>query len=57
MDKKKRNTVITIIVILLMFIGSAIYLFLNYTHDENSLTVLEKKWITDNINKIVDVNV
>lgn len=57
MDKKKRNTIITIIVILLMFIGSAIYLFLNYTHDENSLTVLEKKWITDNINKIVDVNV
>lgn len=57
MDNKKRNTIITIIILILIFIGSAIYFILNYTKDDTSLTVVEKKWITDNINNIVDVNV
>lgn len=57
MDNKKRNTIITIIILALIFLGGAIYFILNYTTDENSLTIEEKKWITDNINNIVDINV
>lgn len=57
MKNKKRNTIITVIVIALIILGSTAYLFLNYSPDEESLTILEKKWITDNANKIVDVNV
>ena len=57
MDSKKRKTIITVTILLLIFFGSTIYFILNYTADENSLTVVEKKWITDNTNNIVDVNV
>lgn len=57
MDNKKRNTIITIIIIAFVFICCGIYFFLHYTADENSLTVVEKKWLTDNINKVIDVNV
>lgn len=57
MNNKKRNTIITIIIIAIIFIASTTYFILNYTTDENSLTIEEKKWITDNINNIVDVNV
>lgn len=57
MNNKKRNTIITVTILILIFLGSTIYFVLNYTANENSLTVVEKKWITDNINNIVDVNV
>lgn len=54
---KKRNTIIAIIVICLIFLSGGIYYILNYSKDESSFTVLEKKWITDNLNKVIDVNV
>ena len=57
MNNKKRNTIITIVVIAAIFLSIAIYFGLNYSADDNSLTVVEKKWITDNVNNIVDVNV
>ena len=57
MENKKRNTIITVVILVLIFLGGAIYFFLNYTPDENSFSVVEKKWITDNLNNIVDVNV
>jgi len=57
MNNKKRNTIITIVILGLIFLSGAIYFILNYTPNENSLTVIEKKWITDNINNVVDVNV
>ena len=58
MKKKKRNTLIIIITILiLVLLSGSIYFFLNYSADDSSLTVVEKKWITDNANKIIDVNV
>lgn len=57
MNYKKRNTIITVVVIALIILCSTTYLFLNYSPDEESLTILEKKWITDNTNRIVDVNV
>ena len=43
MENKKRNTIITLVVIGLIFLVGLIYFILNYTPDENSLTVVEKK--------------
>lgn len=57
MNNKKRNTIITIVVIVIIFLGIGVYFGLNYTSDENALTVVEKKWITNNLNSVVDVNV
>lgn len=54
---KKRNTIITIIIIIIIFLIGITYFALNYSKDNSSLTVLEKKWITDNINNIIDVDV
>ena len=54
---KKRNIIITGSVIILIFIGILICLGINYTTDENALSVVEKKWITNNLNNVVDVNV
>ena len=57
MTNKKRNTIITIILVILIFLTAGIIFTLNYSKDDTSLTVLEKKWITDNINKMIDVDV
>ena len=57
MEKKKRNTIITIIVIVLIIIVGGVVFFLNYSHNDSSLTILEKKWITNNTNKVVDINI
>ncbi len=54
---KKRNTIITLIIILFILLTGATAYILNYSKDDSSLTVLEKKWITDNINKMVDIYV
>ena len=57
MQNKKNNRIIMGIVIAIIVIIGGIYFFLNYTKDDSSLSVIEKKWITNNINTIVDVNV
>ena len=57
MERKKLNTIITVVIISLIAIVGSIIFFLNYSRDESSLTVLEKKWINDNINKVVDINI
>ena len=57
MDNKKRNTIITLIIVALLLLGSGIYLFLNYTADEFSFNVVEKKWLNDNVNNVIDINV
>lgn len=57
MKKTKRNTIITITIITLILIGTGIFLLLNYSPKENGLSIIEKKWITDHSNKVVDVDV
>lgn len=62
--KKKKNKsfrldylkycIITIVVILL---GVGVYFFLTAEDDETSLTILEKRWIIQNKNTLIDVNV
>lgn len=54
---KKRNTIITIIIITCIFLAGAIFYLLTFSKDESSLTVLEKKWISDNLNKVIDIDV
>ena len=54
---KKRNTIITIIIITFIFLAGAIFYLLTFSKDESSLTVLEKKWISDNLNKVIDIDV
>jgi len=57
MEKKKKNTIITLVVIALILFSGIIFFLLNYSSDDSSLTILEKKWITDYANKMVDVEV
>lgn len=57
MKNKKRNTIITIIVVAIILFAIGIFFSLNYGTEENGLSILEKKWITDHANSIVDVNV
>jgi len=57
MKNKKRNMIITIVIIILLLIIGSIFFLLNYGTEESALSVVEKKWITDNANNIVDVDV
>lgn len=57
MQNKKNNRIIMGSVIAVIVILFGVYFFLNYTKNDNSLSVIEKKWITDRTNTIVDVNV
>ena len=57
MNNKKRNLFITIAVVVGVLVGSGIFFILNYSPSNTSLSIVEKKWITDNTNKIIDVYV
>lgn len=57
MNNKKRNTIITLSLLgIILFIGGIIF-FLNYTSHDNNYSILEKKWITDHANQMLDVDV
>lgn len=57
MKNKKRNAIITCIVILLILIVGVILFFLNNSVVDTGLSVIEKKWVTDHTNQVVDVYV
>lgn len=57
MKNKKVNKIITLVVICILLLVSVIVFVLNYAGDDSNLTLLEKKWINDNSNKVVDVNI
>jgi len=57
MKNKKRNMLITIGIIITLLVAGTIFFFLSYSTDDKALSVVEKKWITDNANKIVDIAV
>lgn len=57
MKNKKVNTIITFVIVGIILLVGGIFFFLNYSSNGNSLTVLEKKWITDYTNKVVDVQI
>ena len=55
MMKKKLIIIIPIVIALLVFVG--LYTFLNYTDDKTNLTVLEKRWITNNSGTKYDLEI
>ena len=55
MKNKKRNTIITCAVVGGILLIAIIFFFLNNSIVDNGLSVLEKKWITDHSNQVVDV--
>ena len=57
MKNKKRNLIITVFFVIIIILIAGIFFFLNYSSSSSSLSVLEKKWITDNTNSIVDVDI
>ena len=57
MKNKKRNTIITIVIVTILLLGGVIFFLLNYGTSDNGFSILEKKWITEHENKVVDVDV
>lgn len=57
MENKKRNTIITVVILGLIITVGIIFYILNYSNNNNSLNFFEKKWITNNTNKVVDINI
>ena len=57
MENKKRNTIITCIIVGLIVIIGTLYFLLNNSVVDSGLSVLEKKWLTDHINQVIDVRV
>lgn len=53
----KLNKIITLSVIGLILVISVIIFILNYTKDSSSLSILEKNWINNNSNNIIDISV
>ena len=56
-NNSKSNKVIVLLTIGVILIVSFLVFILNYSKDDSSLSILEKKWVNDNKNKIVDVSV
>ena len=57
MDKKRTTKIIISSIIIIITLTVCILLFVNYSKDDKSLSILEKKWVTNNINNVVSVNV
>lgn len=57
MKNKKANKIITISVIAILVVVAVLVFTLNTSIGNSGLTILEKKWINDNANKVVDVTV
>ena len=55
--KKRNNKTIILIVIGIFFIVLFGIFILNYSKDDASFSILEKKWISDNTSNIIDVSV
>lgn len=57
MKNKKTNKIITFSIIGIILFISVLIFVLNYTKDDSSFSILEKKWINDYKDKIVDISV
>ena len=57
MKNKKRNTIVTCVIVGVILLAGFIFYFLNHSVIDNGLSVLEKKWISDHANKVVDIQV
>ena len=57
MKNKKANKIIAISVIVVLVVVAVLVFALNTSIGNSGLTILEKQWINDNANKVVDVTV
>ncbi len=55
--KKRNNKVIILVLIGIIFVVSLVVFILNYSKDDSSFSILEKKWINDNTSNVIDVSV
>ena len=56
MKNKKINKIITFSIIGIILFISILIFILNYTKDDSSFSILEKKWINDYKDKVVDIS-
>ena len=54
---KKINKIVILSLIALIFTISFVIFILNYTKDSSSFSILEKNWISNNSNNIIDISV
>ncbi|MDO5569400.1 MAG: GGDEF domain-containing protein [bacterium] len=54
---RKSNKTIVVILIVVIVIVAALIFILNYSKDDYTLSFLEKKWIKDNGDKVIDVSI
>ena len=54
---KKRVIILSIVSILIIGIFGGIYYYLNKEDKNTTLTVLDKQWIDDNKNNIIDLSI
>lgn len=57
MKKNKVNKIVTLSIIGVLVVVAVTIFILNFTKDSSSFSLLEKKWISDNINNVIDVSV
>lgn len=55
--KSKTNKILIVAIILVILVISAIIFVLNYSKDASSFSLIEKKWLKDNVNNIIDVSI
>lgn len=55
--KKRNNKIIVLVLVGIIFVVSLLIFILNYSKDDSSFSILEKKWINDNANNVIDVSV
>lgn len=54
---KKKVIIISIIVVVIALLGTGIYFFLTREDENTTLTVLDKQWIEDNKNQVIDLSI
>lgn len=57
MKKNKNNKIVILLIIGIILIVSLLIFILNYSKDDYSFSILEKKWLNDNKNNVLDVSV
>jgi len=55
--KKRNNKIIVLISAAVIFVVALLIFVLNYSKDDTSFSLLEKKWLNDNENDVIDVSV
>ena len=55
--KKRNNKVIVLALAGIIFVSLLVVFILNYSKDDSSFSILEKKWINDNANSVIDVSI